>query len=302
MGFRECLRYTQQNFHISADLLQPIMQEHFNNHLKPLLIITACLILSACASLSDKDQDSDWTAKQFYTAAKKALDNEDYPDAIELYEKLEARYPFGKYAEQAQLEIAYAYYKYDEPESAISAVDRYIRLHPSEPHVAYALYLKGLVNYNRGIGFLERFIPTDSSQRDPGSARDAFGDFSKLVKKYPDSDYAADARQRLIALRNNLAKYEIHVARYYIKRSAYLAAARRSNYVLENFQKTTAIPEALEIMVIAYEELGMDDLASDARRVYEVNYANGLPDTGAPQKEETLSHKVLKFFELDTDN
>ncbi|RLA23978.1 MAG: outer membrane protein assembly factor BamD [Gammaproteobacteria bacterium] len=277
------------------------MQDQARASLKPLLLATICLILSACASTGDKDPHSGWSAEHFYKEAKTALDDEDYRNAIELYEKLEARYPFGKYANQAQLEIAFAYYKYDEPESAIAAVDRYIRLHPSDPHVAYALYLRGLVNYNRGIGFLERFIPTDSSQRDPGSARHAFADFSKLVTKYPDSEYAHDARQRMIALRNNLAKYEVHAARYYIKRKAFLAAANRGNYVVEKYQKTTAIPEALEIMIHAYEELGMDGLASDARRVYQINYADGLPDTGKPQSEETLSHQVLEFFELDKD-
>jgi outer membrane protein assembly factor BamD len=276
------------------------MQDHIKASLKPLLFIAICLILPACASLSEEEPHQGWTAEQFYNEAKAALDDEDYAGAIELYEKLEARYPFGKFAEQAQLEIAFAYYKYDEPESAIAAADRYIRLHPTDPHVAYALYLKGLVNYNRGIGFLERFIPTDSSQRDPGSARNAFADFSKLVNKYPNSEYAPDARQRMIALRNNLAKYEIHVARYYIKRHAYLAAANRSNYVLEKFQRTTAVPEALEILILCYTELGMTNLAADAERVYQINYANGLPSTGdKPQSEETLSHKVLEFLELD---
>lgn len=302
MGFHSCFGYTQKNLLCHFYLLQITMQNHLKISLKKLAIAIFCLVISACANLNlstSKEPQGDWTAEQFYNEAKKALDNENYAKAIELYEKLEARYPFGKYAEQSQLEIAFAYYKYDEPESAIAAADRYMRLHPSDPHVAYALYLKGLVNYNRGIGFLERFIPTDSSQRDPGSARNAFTDFAKLAKKYPNSEYAPDARQRMVALRNNLAKYEIHVARYYVKRKAYLAAAKRSNYVLEKYQRTTAIPEALEILILSYEELGMDDLAADARRVYQINYANGLPDIGTPQKEETLSHKVLEFFELD---
>ncbi len=276
------------------------MQDHDKVYLKPFFIAAICLIISACASTPD-EAETGWTAEQFYTEAKAKLDDENYAGAIELYEKLEARYPFGKYAEKAQLEIAFAYYKYDEPESALAAADRYIRLHPTDSHVAYALYLKGLVNYNRGIGFLERFIPTDSSQRDPGSARNAFADFSKLAKKYPDSEYAADARQRMIALRNNLAKYEIHAARYYMKRHAYLAAINRCNYTLEKFQRTTAIPEALEIMITAYEALGMTDMAADTQRVYQINYANGLPDSGKPHSEETLSHKVLEFFELDKD-
>lgn len=260
------------------------------------------LILAGCADLSEKkDETADWTAEQFYNEAKQALRDERYQKAIELYEKLETRFPFGIYATQAQLEIGYAYYKSDEPDSAIAAADRFIKLHPRHPSVAYAYYLKGLVNYNRSIGFLERFIPTDSSQRDPGAARDAFKDFQTLVDKFPSSRYAADSRQRMIALRNNLAMYEIHVARYYMKREAYVAALERMIYVIENYQRTPAIPIALKIMEAAYKELAMNDLAADVARVYAMNYANGIPSSEYTELNQSLAEDIWDFIGLDED-
>jgi outer membrane protein assembly factor BamD len=196
---------------------------------------------------------------------------------VKLYEKLEARYPFGKYATQAQLDVAYAYYKNDEPDSAIAAADRFIKLNPTHPNVDYAYYLKGLVNYNRGISFIDRFLPTDSSQRDPGSALDAYKDFEELLRRFPNSRYADDARQRIVSLRNNLAMYEIHVADFYMRRQAYLAAARRCAEVIRKYERTQAVPLALQIMERAYRKLEMNDLADDAARVYALNYAQGVP-------------------------
>ena len=182
-------------------------------------VVFSVLFLIGCSLLEDKqDKEAGWSAKKFYEEAKAVLDRGNYDKAIKLYEKLEARYPFGLYAAQAQLDIAYAYYKFEEPDSAIAAADRFIKLHPRNPHVDYAYYLKGLVNYNRGIGFLGRFIPTDTSQRDPGPANDAYRDFSELTKRFSQSRYFEEAKQRMVALKNNLAMYEIHVARYYFKK------------------------------------------------------------------------------------
>ncbi|MGH8559050.1 MAG: outer membrane protein assembly factor BamD [Methylococcales bacterium] len=260
------------------------------------------LALSACSSLTEqKDEKADWTAEQFYTEAKQALRDERFKKAIELYETLETRFPFGIYATQGQLEIGYAYYKSDEPDSAVGAADRFIKLHPRHPNVDYAHYLKGLVNYNRSIGFLERFIPTDSSQRDPGSARDAFNDFQILVDKFPKSRYAADSRQRMIALRNNLAIHEIHVGRYYMKKQAYVAAIKRMIYVIENYQRTPAIPIALKIMEAAYKELAMNDLAADAARVYAMNYPNGIPNSEYTDLSQSLAEDIWSFIGLDED-
>ncbi|MEN8261779.1 MAG: outer membrane protein assembly factor BamD [Pseudomonadota bacterium] len=266
--------------------------------LKPLLLIPLCIALVACETLQgEKEEYPGYTEDQFYTEAKAAMDKKSYSKAIELFEKLEARYPFGKYAAQAQLDVAYCYYKNDEPESAIAAVERFIKINPRNPSVDYAYYLKGLVNYNRGIGFLDRFLPTDSSQRDPGPAREAFRDFSELVRRFPDSRYVDDARQRITSLRNNLAMYEIHVADYYMRRKAYLAAANRAVYVVKKYQRTPAVPLALEIMEKAYDKLGLEDLAEDAKRVYALNYPNGAPP--AEKEDATIARKIWNFMELD---
>lgn len=239
------------------------------------LIIAASLILSGCSLIPKQiDVTKDWSASKFYSEGKRALSDGDFEEAIQYYEQLEARFPFGKYAQQAQVEIAYAYYKFDEPESALIAADRFIKLHPRHPNVDYLYYLKGLVNFNAGKDLVSKYIPQDPTQRDPGAARASFDDFSILVRKYPESKYSEDARQRMLFLRNNLAEYEIHVARYYMKREAYLAASNRAKYVVENYQKTTAVPKALYLMSKAYKAIGLDDLAKDAKRVLDKNYPN----------------------------
>jgi outer membrane protein assembly factor BamD len=267
------------------------------------LICALALALSACAWLSSqKDPTKDWSANKLYSEATQELDSGNYKRAAELYEKLEARYPFGRYAMQSQLDVAYAYYKAEEPESAIAAADRFIKLYPQNPYVDYAYYLKGIVNYNRSVGFLDRYIPTDASQRDPGSALDAFQDFAELVRQFPDSKYAPDARQRMIYLRNNLAKNEVHVARYYMKRQAYVAAANRCSYVIEHYERTSAVEDALEILVDAYKGLGEKKLAADAQRVLTLNKQAGrlLEDTPAPG-EISLGRKIWDYVGLDTN-
>jgi outer membrane protein assembly factor BamD len=240
-------------------------------------LLTALLLLalgaSGCAMLQDKeDRTRDWPADKLYAEAKSALTSGDYPGAIQYYELLEARYPFGRYAQQAQIEIAYAYYKYEEPDLAIAAADRFIKMHPRHEHVDYAYYLKGLANFHRDMGLVERYLPQDASQRDPGAARQSFHDFAELVKRFPDSRYAQDALQRMIYLRNNLAQHELNVADYYMRRGAYVAAANRAKYVVEQYQRTPAVPDALALLAAAYESLGIPELAADARRVLEMNH------------------------------
>ena len=242
-----------------------------------------------------RDEFSAYTEEQFAAEAKTALDEERWTKAIQLYEKLEARYPFGPYTTQAQINIAYAYYKNNEPDSALAAVDRFIKLNPAHPNVDYAYYLKGLINYNRGLTFVDRFVPTDPSQRDPGAARLAFRDFEELVNKFPNSRYAEDSRKRITALRNNLAMYELHVAEYYMRRGAYLAASRRGAEILRNYQRTPAVPEALQIMEAAYRKLEMEDLADDISRVYAFNYANGVPtEAEGLEYEPALAERVMR--------
>ena len=260
------------------------------------------MLLSGCAFFEEEDETEGWSQQKLYSEASAELRSGNYETAIDYYEKLEARYPFGKYAHQAQLDIAYAYYRFDEPDSALAAADRFIKFHPRHPAVAYAHYLKGLANFNRTLGFLARFTPTDTSQRDPGSALDSYKDFEKVVKDFPDSEYAEDARKRMLYLRNNLARHEIHVARYYIKRGAFVAAANRANYVVENYQRTPALKDALEVMIEAYTRLNMPELAADAQRVLAINEQNNalIPDPRDLQ-EKTWSRSLWDYFELDTN-
>lgn len=237
------------------------------------LAAVLCLALAAC-SLFSKDQDvtKDWSAAQLYAAAKDRLDSSDWEKAIEYYEKLEARYPFGPHSQQAQLDIAYAHYKNDDPAAAVAAAERFIKLHPRHPNVDYAYYVKGLSNFVKTGGLVERFVSKDYSKRDTGAAQRAFQDFSELTRRFPNSRYAEDAAQRMLFLKNTLAQHEIHVANYYLERGAYVAAANRARFVVENYQRTPAIPEALVIMAKAYKSMDLQDLSKDAVRVLELNY------------------------------
>jgi outer membrane protein assembly factor BamD len=264
-------------------------------------VLSLVLLVSGCSTTKEEtDEYADWTAEQFYTQAKEALTEKRYDKAVQLYEKLEARFPFGKYATQGQLDIAYAHYKNDEPESALAAADRFIKLNPTHPNVDYAYYLKGLVNYNRGITFLDRFIPVDSSQRDPGAALDAQKDFEELLNRFPDSQYADDTKQRIVALRNNLAMHEMHVADFYMRRGAYLAAADRAVAVIRHYQRTQAVPLALQVLEQAYRKLAMNDLADDAARVYAYNYAQGVPGPARDLVyEPSVMERLWNFIGLD---
>ncbi len=231
------------------------------------------VFMAGCAATSDDhDPTTGREVAEIYEEASSLLKSGDYEGAIALYERLEARFPYGKYAERAQMEIAYAYYKDSEPESAILAADRFIKLHPNHPNIDYMYYLRGLASYDLGESFLQGLFDVDPSQHDPKSARRAFEYFAELVKKFPKSRYSKDAIQRMALIRNNLAKYEVHVANFYMRRGAYLAAANRGKYVVENYQRTPAVADALAIMVQAYDKLGMAELAQDTRRVLQLNH------------------------------
>jgi outer membrane protein assembly factor BamD len=235
--------------------------------------------LSGCSLLPDQiDETKDWSAQKLYSEAKDSMNDSDWERAIDLFEKLEARYPFGRYAQQALLESAYAYYKFDEPDSAISALDRFIKTYPRQPNLDYAYYLRGLVNFTRGDTFVDRILPRNEAERDAGAARQSFFDFAEVIKRFPESRYAEDAGLRMVYLRNNLAQYEMHVADYYMRRGAYVAAANRAKTVVENYDGTPAVPTALATLVQSYRKLGLDDLAADSERVYKLNY----PDRALP--------------------
>ena len=250
----------------------------FTQLLRIMFLLTLLCLCSACAWLQaeDEDETAGWSANRFYSEAKRELNGGGYSRAIELFEKLQARYPFGRFAQQAQLELMYAHYKNSEPDQAIAAADRFIRTHPRHPFVDYAYYLKGLANFNRGIGLIERLLPPDPTKTDTGSAQQAFNDFGELLQRFPQSRYAEDARQRMLFLRNNLAAYEINVADYYIRRKAYVAAANRGKYVLENYSSTPSVAEALMVMVKAYHKLELADLANDSLKVLALNYPDSV--------------------------
>ena len=247
-----------------------------------IVIALVTATLAGCSMWGEEqDPTRDWSARRLYDAAKNHLNRGEYEQAIDRYEKLEVRYPFGPLAMQAQLDIVYAYYKFDEPASAIAAADRFIKLHPRHPSVDYAYYLKGLVRFVEGRSVLGRFIPKDMSQHDSGAALQSFRAFEELVQRFPESRYAEDSRQRMLYLKNILAMYEIHVARYYMKRGAWLAAANRARHVVENYQRTPAVSDALVVMTSAYMQMGLDDLAADAARVLRLNDPNHA-GTGEP--------------------
>jgi outer membrane protein assembly factor BamD len=219
----------------------------------------------------DADDDQNSTEQSLYRSAQTSLRSGSYNDAITKLQKLEARFPFGRYAEQAQLELIYANYMSYQPEAARSSADRFIRLHPQHPNVDYAYYLKGLASFNQDHGLLDRFASADITTRDPTSTRQAFLDFSDLIERYPESQYAPDARQRMIYLRNLLAHYEIYVAGFYMRRGAYVAAANRARNVVEHYPQSLSVPDALAILIEANWRLGLPDAANDALRVLALN-------------------------------
>jgi len=241
------------------------------------LSISLCILsLFACASSKDPDADlakaNSESEQGYYYRAQKSLKGGQMVSAVEKLEALEARFPFGRYAEQAQLELIYAHFRNQDFAQANAAADRFIRLHPLHPQIDYALYVKGLATFSLDRSVFEAILPTDMSQRDMGAARESFRYFNKLVRQYPNSPYYADARARMLFLRNLLAQYEVNVGRFYIERGAYVAAANRGNFIVQNFQKTPSVADGLDIMIHAYQALELDDLAKGAQKVIETNY------------------------------
>ena len=235
-------------------------------------LILSALLLACSGDGDENDVIADSGEQQIYDQAQRYLNARNFDLAIRALQALESRYPFGRYAEQAQLELVYAHYGAFEPEAAIEAADRFIRLHPQHPNVDYAYYMKGLATASSSDDLLARFSPTDKTKRDTSYAKEAFAEFAQLVSRYPDSPYAPDAKDRMVHLRNLLARHEIHVANYYFRRGAYLAAANRGRFVVENFQRTPAVPDGLAVMAQGYLLLGMDDLAQDAIDALVLNY------------------------------
>jgi len=225
-----------------------------------------------------------WSAQRLYGEAKDAMADKAWQKAVKYLEKLEARYPYGRYAQQAQLEQAYALWKDGDRASALASADRFIKLYPNHPNVDYAYYLKGLVNFNEDIGLISFLTNPDMTDRDPKASRDAFVAFKEVATRFPDSKYAEDSNARMRYLVNALASHEVHVARYYMKRSAYLAAANRAQFVIEHYPQAPATEEAVFILVKAYDALGMNDLRDAADRVMRTNFPNSAYFKGGVKK------------------
>ena len=241
------------------------------------------------------DETVGWSAQKLYGEAKDAMGNREWSKAIKYLEKLEARYPYGRFAQQAQLEVAYAYWKDNERASAVAAADRFIKLYPDHPNLDYAYYLKGLINFNENQGLFTRFAANDMSDRDQKATREAFEAFRDLVQRFPNSKYADDATSRMRYLVNALASYEVHVARYYMRRSAYVAAANRAQIALKSYPQAPATEEAVFIMVKAYDALGMNDLRDAADRVMKLNFPQSKYLTG----KDTRSAPWWKLWDPD---
>lgn len=230
--------------------------------------------LSACATPDTYDETRGWTVEKLYSEARSELDSSNYTRAEKLYETLEARFPYGRYAQQAQMDMAYTYYKDHEPELSIAAADRFIKLHPSHPNLDYIFYLKGLVYLNTDSSLLAKWGGQDMSERDPKASNDAFLAFREVVSRFPNSKYAPDALAKMNMLVDALGGHEMHVARYYMKRGAYVAAVNRAQSVISNYGNTRYVEEALAVMVSGYDHLGMTQLRDDSRRVLALNYPN----------------------------
>ena len=255
--------------------------------MKRSLAVILALLLCACGLLPEvKDETVGWSADKLYAEAKDEIARSGYANAIKYLEKLEARYPYGRYAQQAQIELAYVYFKEGEHASALAACDRFIKLHPHHPNVDYTYYLKGLVSFNEDLGLLGKISQQDLTERDPKAARDSFDAFKELVSRYPDSKYTPDALERMKYLVNALASHEVHVARYYMKRGAYVAAANRAQYALLNYAQAPAVEEALFVMVKAYDAMGMADLRDDADRVMHKNFPSSPYFKGASGRKD----------------
>ena len=250
-----------------------------------LLLIAAGFSLSGCKTRGNKDAPMTDPAV-VYERAHKALMQTDYPQAIRIYEALMARYPFAAESRQSHLDVIYAYYRAGEAESAIDSADTFIAENPTHPRVDYAWYLKGLVDFERMPNFMERWFRVDLSKRPPTQARRSFLSFSTVVEQYPNSEYAHDARRRMVYLRNRLAEYEIAVAKYYVGRGAYVAAAQRAKVAIEEFDGAPAVREALEIMVYCYDQMGLKELAAQTRQMYRNNYEGEVGENKGPVKRK----------------
>ena len=272
--------------------------------LRLVTLIVIVLALGGCSRFKwfQKDEPLETLpVDQMYDTGTQALETGNLSRARRYYQRLIARFPYGPYTEQAQLELAYAQYKGNNPEDAMSSVNRFIRTYPTHPHVDYAYYLKALINFNRENAFLDRIARIDMTQRDQGAPRQAFNDFAELINRYPNSIYAADARQRMVHLRNQMARHEISVAKYYLRKRAWVAAANRGQYILEHYPQSMYVGDAMAVMSESYLRLGQDTLAADARRVLQLNHPDHSYLRGDWPADRSMWDKLWPFGDDEED-
>lgn len=248
------------------------MKSLFSNRFRGCLLPTllTALLLAGCSDNPTKPQEL--TEKEYYEQASEALENNNYLVAVERLRELESRYPFGQYAEQAQLELIYAQYQTGDMDAVLASSERFIRLHPLHAQVDYAYYMRGLATYDLGFSFVERYLPHELSRRDQRPLQDAFNYFSELLTRFPDSPYNADARARMVYLNDRMASYELGVAQYYMKRHAYVAAANRAQKIVLNYQKTSSVADALALQVEAYQLLELETESQQALALLTLNF------------------------------
>jgi len=261
------------------------------------LVVFLVINFSACNRNKKKEsvEVTKYSAETLYGNSKKYLDLGIWDNAILNYKNLRNQYPFGRYAEQGTLELAYCYYKNFETELAISTLDRFIKNYPAHEHLDYAYYLKGLIYFESERGFLQRIHPDKASDRNQENIKQSFVALKTFIEKFPKSQYAADAEKRLIYIRNQLAGYELQVAKYYLRREANIAAINRSKYIVETFQKTHAVADALAVMMVAYKRLGEDELAQSTQLVLQTNFPNHQYLQG---EELNLDTNLFSFKDL----
>lgn len=261
---------------------------------RAVLIALLLGLLAACGSTIEQETET-LPVEQLYSEAKASLDSGNFERAVRYYKRLTSRFPFGDFAEQAQLDLAYAQFKRAEYDDALSTVNRFIKTYPAHSKIDYAFYLRGLVNFERNRSYIDRIIPSQAGNRDLVSARQSFNDFGEMLRRYPESSYAPDARQRMVFLRNDLAHYELTVARYYYRRGAFVGAVNRAKYIVENYQQAEQIPDALAIMTMCYEALGQPELAADSKRVLQMNAPDHPYLTGVSEEDASFWSRLWPF-------
>lgn len=240
-----------------------------------LLLVSLFFLLAGC-SIVEKDETIGWSVQQLYNEAKQNMDSGSYTTARGYYDKLLSRYPYGRYAQQADLDLIHLNYQDGEYDKAVAQAEKFLQLYPRSPYADYARYMKGVISYSRDVSIIDKLVPTNIAQSDQKMMKDAYEDFAKLAEKSPNGEYTEDAKMRMIFLRNITAEHEVYVAEYYMRRGAFLAAANRGQHIVKHYPQTPSVPLGLAIMYRSYQALKMPKLAADAKRVLEANYTDEI--------------------------